>query len=60
MDGLCHSDHTPTSGLIELKTVFSPVRAWLEDGKIALSNEQDFEGLDNFSLAYRIESLNHR
>lgn len=55
MDGLCFSDHTPTPGLVQLKKVIAPIRAWLDRGVLVVSNEYDFVSLDHISVDYRVE-----
>ncbi|KAK4219866.1 glycoside hydrolase [Rhypophila decipiens] len=47
MDGLCHSDHRPTPGLIEYKKAIEPVQTLgVEDGnKVRVINRYDFVGL---------------
>ncbi|KAH8199776.1 hypothetical protein TruAng_006057 [Truncatella angustata] len=57
MDGLCNSEHKPTPGLLELKKVFQPVKFEYEDGKVYITNEYDFVGLDHLVATYSIESL---
>lgn len=60
MDGLCFSDHTPTPGLVQLKKVFAPIRAWLEEkeGKsLVVSNEYDFLSLEHISVDYKVEAF---
>lgn len=60
MDGLCNSAHNPTPGLLQLKQVFSPVRAWIEDNKLVISNEYDFIPLDHLTADYKIEAIGER
>jgi beta-galactosidase len=60
MDGLCFSDHTPTPGLMELKKVFAPVRAWVSDWNIVVHNEHDFVDLRDLTAEYKIEAFGER
>ena len=55
MDGLCHSDHTPTPGLLEFKQVITPVRAELNGEKLVLTNEHDFASLEALTAQYKVE-----
>ncbi|KAK6854706.1 hypothetical protein PG995_009799 [Apiospora arundinis] len=57
MDGLCNSEHKPTPGLTELKKVIQPVKFEMEDGKVFITNEYDFVGLEHLVATYRIEAL---
>jgi beta-galactosidase len=57
MDGLCSSEHKPTPGLLELKQVIQPAKFEFEGGKIYLTNEYDFTGLDHLVATYKIESF---
>ncbi|KAF4447193.1 beta-galactosidase [Fusarium austroafricanum] len=57
MDGLCNSEHKPTPGLVELKKVFQPVNFKYEDGKVFITNEYDFIGLDHLKATYTIEAI---
>ncbi|KAL4817884.1 glycosyl hydrolases family 2, TIM barrel domain-containing protein [Aspergillus spinulosporus] len=57
LDGLLYSNHTPTSGLVELKKAYEPIHAWFEDGKIRLQNRFDFVGLEDVQAGYRVEVL---
>ncbi|EXK27373.1 beta-galactosidase [Fusarium oxysporum f. sp. lycopersici 4287] len=56
MDGLCNSEHKPTPGLIELKRVFQPINFKYEDGKVFITNEYDFIGLDHLEAKYAIKA----
>lgn len=60
MDGLCSSEHKPTPGLLELKKVIQPVQFEFQDGKIYITNEYDFTGLDHLTATYSIESHEER
>ena len=57
MDGLCHSTHQPTPGLVELKNVFQPVEVCLEAEELVVSNWYDFRSLDHLSADYKLENL---
>lgn len=57
MDGLCNSEHQPTGGLVELKKVFQPVKFDMENGKVFVTNEYDFVGLEHLIGTYSIESF---
>lgn len=61
MDGLCNSEHKPTAGLIELKKVFQPVKFDVDqDGKVFITNEYAFSGLEHLAGTYVIEALGDR
>lgn len=60
MDGLCNSEHKPTPGLLELKKVFQPVKFEYEDGKVFLTNEYDFAGLDHLVATYSLETFGQK
>ncbi|KAK9776134.1 putative beta-galactosidase [Seiridium cardinale] len=57
MDGLCNSEHKPTPGLLELKSVIQPVKFDFEQGKVFITNEYDFVGLDHLVATYAIEAF---
>ncbi|ETI20543.1 hypothetical protein G647_08580 [Cladophialophora carrionii CBS 160.54] len=57
MDGLCHSDHTPTRGLIELKKVFEPITARLDGHQLVLQNHYNFVGLEHVKAEFNVHSL---
>ncbi|KIX07814.1 uncharacterized protein Z518_02468 [Rhinocladiella mackenziei CBS 650.93] len=59
MDGLCNSDHTPTPGLAELKKVFAPIRAWVDDSgdAIVIENGFHFKGLDDYIARFEVEAF---
>ncbi|KAK9417298.1 putative beta-galactosidase [Seiridium unicorne] len=57
MDGLCDSEHKPTPGLLELKSVIQPVKFDFEQGKVFITNEYDFVGLDHLVATYAIEAF---
>lgn len=51
-DGLVFPDRTPSPGLLELKYVYSPVKARFEGGKIYLTNRNDFTDLNTLTLKW--------
>ncbi|KIW62591.1 hypothetical protein PV04_10752 [Phialophora macrospora] len=57
MDGLCHSDHTPTRGLVELKKAFEPIAARLDGDELVLHNHYDFAGLEHVRAEFTVQSL---
>jgi beta-galactosidase len=57
MDGLCFSDHTPTPGLVELRTAYSPVRAWVDGDELVVENTYDFLTLDHLAVCFKIEAF---
>lgn len=53
MDGVLHSDHTPTPGLIEYKKGLEPVKVVAYDpGKATIVNRYDFITLDHLECSY--------
>lgn len=60
MDGVCNSEHKPTPGLVELKKVFQPVKFEFEDGRVKITNEYDFIGLEHLKGKYTIEAIGER
>lgn len=57
MDGLLHSTHEPTPGLIELKKVYQPLQLSLKAGKLQIKNKYDFIGAEHLAASYKIEDL---
>ncbi|KAL2431362.1 Beta-galactosidase [Exophiala dermatitidis] len=57
MDGLCHSDHTPSRGLVELKKAIEPIKAWVDGHDLVVSNRYDFLGLEHVVADYRVEAF---
>lgn len=57
MDGLLHSTHEPTPGLIELKKAYQPLKLELIDGALTILSKYDFISLDNLSATYKVEEL---
>ncbi len=58
VDGLVYPDRTPHTGLLELKEVLCPVRAYLpqtEDGSIVLRSMRAFTTLDDLALHWCVE-----
>jgi len=62
MDGLCYSNHTPTPGLVELKKVIAPIRAWVdaESNMITVENRYNFRGLDGCAAHFKVEAFHDR
>ena len=57
MDGLCHSDHTPTRGLVELKKTFEPIEARLEGNDLVVRDHYDFVGLEHVRAEYDVQAF---
>ncbi|KAK3309820.1 glycoside hydrolase family 2 protein [Chaetomium strumarium] len=58
MDGLLHSTHEPTPGLVELKKVIQPVKFGIEDTDwLVVTNLHDFVALEHLSATYTLESF---
>jgi beta-galactosidase len=59
MDGLCHSTHKPTPGLVELKKVFQPVNVIVrdDDSTFWIENTHDFLGLESLTTECRVEEF---
>lgn len=57
MDGLCHSNHTPTQGLIELKKVIQPVGFSIQDGKLQVENRYTFIDLSHLLATFKVEAI---
>jgi beta-galactosidase len=57
MDGLCHSDHTPTRGLVELKKAFEPIAVRLDRDELVLRNHYDFLGLEQVKAEFAVQNL---
>ncbi|EXJ83156.1 hypothetical protein A1O1_06775 [Capronia coronata CBS 617.96] len=57
MDGLCHSNHTPTRGLMELKKAIEPIKAWVDGQHLVVANRYDFVGLEHVVADYCVEAL---
>ncbi len=55
MDGLCHSDHTTTRGLIELKKVFEPIEARLDGKELVVKNHYDFICLEHVRAEFNVQ-----
>jgi beta-galactosidase len=60
MDGLLHSTHEPTPGLIELKKVIEPVKVALEGDELVISNLYQFVGLEHLAATYKVEQFAER
>ncbi|KAK1537553.1 glycosyl hydrolase family 2 [Colletotrichum paranaense] len=57
MDGLLHSTHDPTPGLIELKKAYQPLQLSVEGNQLVIKNKYDFVGVDHLSSTYKVEEL---
>ncbi|KAJ9614272.1 Beta-galactosidase (Lactase) [Cladophialophora chaetospira] len=57
MDGLCHSDHTPTRGLVELKKVFEPIEARLDGNELIVRNHYDFVDLGHVRVEFNVQAF---
>ncbi|KAH8170135.1 glycosyl hydrolases family 2, TIM barrel domain-containing protein [Sarocladium implicatum] len=57
MDGLLHSTHEPTPGLIELKKAYQPLKLSIKNGKLHIFNKYDFIGLKPLAASYKVENL---
>lgn len=60
MDGLLHSTHEPTPGLLELKKVIQPVRLAVEGDSLVVSNLYNFIGLEHLTASYVLEEFSER
>ncbi|KIX96139.1 uncharacterized protein Z520_07917 [Fonsecaea multimorphosa CBS 102226] len=60
MDGLCHSDHTPTRGLLELRKIYEPIEAMLDGKDLLVRNHYDFIGLDHVRAEYDVQDCDQR
>ena len=55
VDGLFYPNREPSSGALEMKACYRPIRAkYLGNGKIALKNTRYFKATDEISIAYRV------
>ncbi|PKS11322.1 hypothetical protein jhhlp_003084 [Lomentospora prolificans] len=55
MDGLLHSDHTPTPGLIEYRKAVEPVQTlWLKGDELTIVNRYDHIELDHLDCSWVI------
>ncbi|MGN0555311.1 MAG: glycoside hydrolase family 2 TIM barrel-domain containing protein, partial [Candidatus Fimenecus sp.] len=55
VDGLFYPNREPSSGALEMKVCYRPIRAkYLGNGKIELKNTRYFKTTDDISIAYRI------
>ncbi|KAL2193687.1 glycoside hydrolase family 2 protein [Corynascus similis CBS 632.67] len=57
MDGLLHSTHEPTPGLIEFKKVIEPVKVAVDEDELVVSNLYNFVGLDHLTAIYKLEQF---
>ncbi|KIW74172.1 hypothetical protein Z517_12112 [Fonsecaea pedrosoi CBS 271.37] len=55
MDGLCHSDHTPSRGLVELRKIYEPIEAVLDGQDLVVHNHYDFIGLEHVRAEYKVQ-----
>ena len=55
MDGLCHSDHKPGRGLVELKKTFEPAEAIFEQNELVVHNRCDSIGLEYVRAEFPVE-----
>lgn len=60
MDGLLHSTHDPTPGLIELKKAYQPLSLSVEENKLVIWNKYDYVGVDHLSASYKVEELGEK
>jgi beta-galactosidase len=60
MDGLLHSDHTPTPGLVELKKAYQPLQLSIKDNKLVIKNKYDFVGVQHLVATFKVEELGER
>lgn len=60
MDGLLHSTHEPTPGLIEFKKVIEPVKVAVDEDELVVSNLYNFVGLDHLTAIYKLEQFSER
>ncbi|KAK4144465.1 glycoside hydrolase [Dichotomopilus funicola] len=57
MDGLLHSTHEPTPGLIEFKKVIQPVKLAVEGRELVITNLYNFVGLEHLTATYKVEQF---
>ena len=60
MDGLLHSTHEPTPGLMELKKAYQPLELSVKDGKLVIRNKYDFVSVEHLAASYKIEEFGQR
>ena len=60
MDGLLRSDHQPTPGLLELKTVIQPVEFSLDGSRLVISNLYSYVDLSHLRGTFKIEEFGRR
>ncbi|OQV10117.1 hypothetical protein CLAIMM_14161 [Cladophialophora immunda] len=60
MDGLCHSDHTPTRGLVELRKTYEPIEAVLDGKYLLVRNHYDFIALEHIRAEYDVQCCGQR
>lgn len=55
MDGLVYPDRTPHTGALEMKNVYRPIRAGIENGRLYFENKLDFTHVDDrWKCVYKI------
>lgn len=55
VDGLFYPNREPSSGALEMKVCYRPIRAkYLGNGKVELKNTRYFKATDEISITYRI------
>ena len=55
-DGLTFHDRSFKAGTMNAKAAYQNIRAWLEDGKLAVTNLYDFTNLQEYVFAYSVVS----
>lgn len=55
LDGFCFSDGTKKPAMTELKEIYAPVWAEMKDGKVLLTNTNDFINLNEYSIIWRVK-----
>lgn len=60
MDGLLHSTHNPTPGLVEFKKVIQPLQLAVEGDSLVISNLYNFVNLEHLSASYALEEFSER
>ena len=56
IDGLLFPDREPSPGMIDFAKIIEPVRIGPKDGKVEISNVQDFVDTSAFRFTWRLES----
>lgn len=55
VDGLMFPDRTPSSGALNMKQVYRPVRAQYRDGKLIFKNTNAFLGTGSMKITYALQ-----